>query len=274
MFKDFRACLSALAIVCVGLSGCSENSEGGAALPRFEATGELPSGVLNRKSLIEFAFAANQYEPADEFSPQDFADSQIEGRKFTVELDASDPTTGVGKLYNYDEKEQKLTFSSFPSQKNIFLERTLLPSEERSNAFGAEVIVDRSLTKAVSIGPIEERSGFFRDRTEKPIEYGVYKLNEEYDSTFDQVKYDYEELEKVLAVSPGQAREMTKDLRLIVEGVVTKSFRGNSVQCSVDGSRATLQAPTESIIERCEISARFTRIEIRSASKGTIAVWQ
>ena len=266
----------AAAITLLLASACEKPSAEDASAPRvgFKASAQLPSGLIDRTTLIEYAMAARDYKPKDEFSTQEFDDAPLAEREFRVDIDMSDPKNAdLQKLFSYDADKRVYNLSLWPMAIPIFLQTTALPSETRSNAFGATVEVTRKEMETIAVGPITKAYGY-SDPSIKPKEIGVFKLKSEYDTTFEKTNYSFAELEKYIPMPPEKARDISRNLHLIIEGVVTKSDDGRTVECTVDGRRATIDSPFEIVTNKCTVSARFTKIQVVSPKAGILASWE
>lgn len=268
-------------------SGCDKSPKKDSTPPpvdsapaSFHANALLPSGKLNRRSLIEFAMAVRDYKPKDEFSVRNFNDAPLVGRTFRIDLDMADPQNAdLTKIYIYDVDEHVLRLLLYPGAIYVLRATTTLPSETRSNAFGATVQVSRHEIESFGVGPIIDP--YDHDQSKMPKDMGVFPMKSEISSELAgtefatyKVKYSFSDIVKNIPMTPERARILTSDLHLIIEGIITKDAKGKSVECDMHlGNTATINNPEEAVINECTVSAQFTKIQITSPKAGILAAW-
>ena len=220
----------------------------------------LPAtGALSLSDLSNFAKLERDYVKADDFS-KGFDDSPIKGRQFVVEFDApkygGSSTTMIS--WGYDADKGALSVSVDPTSA-IQSHTDMGPKKKMHNAFGTEIDAETMETWEIKLGEgSEQRLGVFP----------------EIDSMYSMTGANHGLLSFTLHLAPEQARQLTKTLRLRLEGnVLVPSANGRTLACSTDSHSATLEYPLESTTHTCEIYVQYSRVAVLSSNGQTLHEW-
>lgn len=257
------------------LSACSENPSNTVEQQDSQLTADpnLPNGVLNKQSLIRFAMTVSEYQPKDDFSPKEFDDSKLVGRRIQFEqryfAGISDE---LPSIYSYDVDKQELTLSVTPPVGLAFIE-TDLGSEKKSNAFGAEVDVKLTSTNVFFLGYLPATL-YAERQTERLPDIGVFKVEQNDTYGSGTATYSYGRVSKTISIKPDAARKLTDGLRLVVDATATRGKSGQSVECDTDYKTATIDSPTQGATTRCAIIVKFDKAAIFAADGKLLAEWK
>jgi hypothetical protein len=252
-------------VAALVLTGCEDSSSGTTEASKEAVNAadlRLKSdGTVTAANLIAYSKAKLAFTPKDEFS-KGFDDSALEGRHFRVRQPVSD---SGAVHYGYDPEKEVLSifispYSTVqyrdaggpgPDYDYFALSTDLAHGQPRkmSNAFGAEREVTSSYLTEFGVGSIG------RDHMGVPsrAEYGGYDIASRH-----------------IPMKPDEARAVTANLYVLIEGVVRKSSAGSTIDCGESQTSPTLNYPSELHWKGCVVSAKIERIQVISPKAGVL----
>ena len=221
-----------------------------------------PDKVLDQSDIEAFINAVKNYRPEDEFAPG-FDETPMQGRAFSIDLPVVERFSEIGGAiggWHYDKDGQVLSVNlpmvraegwqlleapdaakkdvkwingmSFDKTEKVF------DPELRSNAFGATVqVTSKSITNyGLAV-------------------YGSQRLDKGEDYS--------------AKIPPDQARELTKNIVLHLEGTLSAFGMNEIVGCATaDGHEATITEPFDMYMTDCMASSQFSKAELRDKRDG------
>lgn len=206
-----------------------------------------PTGVLSLLDLSNFAKQERDFVKPDDFS-KGFDDSPLKGRLFAVEIPA--PSYGGSSVtqvsWSYDADKTMLSVTVDPGAP-VQSKTDFGPKKKMSNAFGAEIEVDTMETWQIELGA----------EYEKPL--GVFPT---VDPLYSLTGTSHGPLIWTARLPPEQARRLTANLQLRLEGKVVATEQGQTVSCGTETRSATFTSPTESTTHNCIVYVRYSRVAL------------
>ncbi|KWU24801.1 hypothetical protein AS149_32155 [Burkholderia cenocepacia] len=230
----------------------------------------MPAGTLDAGVLKRYAGGAMDFVKKDEFSAA-FPDKPLVGRQFQVTVpfernDSSlhysyDAEKGVLGVWATVEMNSHQTANGYPRLNYIILQQT--------SSYGAPVSMANAFGALKEVTPVAYRTYGIGNLSDVDMGLVPKMVGSSKESLF------YDRLEQHIKLSPEDARKGVVGLEMEIQGTVASGpHQAHPVVCSHTKATATLDYGFEETWDECVITAKLTRVIIRSPSLGVIGDWR
>ncbi len=224
--------------------------------------------LLDRQGLVSLLTQYESFKPRDQFaSPYD--QSALAGRKFRISMHIGGPGEGSANygLWSYDNAKQVLTVHGSEAMwfdtlwmygapnsshngdmpEGLYLSQTVTAKSRYvgSNAYGAHVMIDKTVTKAYGVA-------FIDNPAQSPFHHSLYVLYAD------------------LPMSGDTARQVTKDINMVVEGTLVASEETPAACGGVTSHNPTIDSPEDKTESFCLLFARADRVALEAGPSHQI----